>query len=76
MVIKGEALIGAYTFGFAVSGHRGNWEVSINSPGNITKSDETSERTWFLLFSELLAESYHAAQKKRFPERRVEAMPQ
>jgi hypothetical protein len=77
MVLRGEALIGAYTLGFTVHGSRGDgWKVSITAPGNITKSDETTERTWFLLFSELLAESYHAAQKKRFPERlRTEPMP-
>jgi hypothetical protein len=76
MVLRGEALIGAYTFTYSVHGQRGQWEVSITAPGNITKSDETTERTWFPLFSEMLGEAYHAAQKKRFPERlRTEPMP-
>jgi hypothetical protein len=77
MVLRGEVLIGAYTFAYVVHGSRGDgWEVSITAPGNITKSDETTERTWFPLFSEMLAEAYHSAQKKRFPERRTtEPMP-
>src|SRR5262249_12964701 len=62
----GVALIGAYTFGYTVHGQRGEWKVSITSPGNITKSDETTERTWYPLFTEMLSEAYHAAQKKRF----------
>jgi hypothetical protein len=75
MLLKGEALIGAYTFAYAVSGKRGDWTVTITSPGGIKTEDTTVERTWHALFSEMLSESYHAAQKKRFPERRTEPMP-
>jgi hypothetical protein len=75
MVLRGEAQIQAYTFGFTVAGQRGDWTVTITSPGGIKTEDETSERTWFPLFSELLSEAYHTAQRKRFPERRPEAMP-
>jgi len=75
MLLKGEALVRSYTFGFSISGERGNWEVSITSPGNITNTDETTERTWYPLFAEMLRAAFEAAQRKRFPERRSEAMP-
>jgi len=75
MVLRGEAQIQSYTFGFTVAGQRGDWTVVITSAGGIKTEDTTVEKTWFLLFSEMLSEAYHAAQKKRFPERRPEAMP-
>jgi hypothetical protein len=75
MVLRGEAQIQAYTFSFTVAGQCGDWTVTVTSPGGIKTEDTTIERTWFLLFSEMLGDAYHAAQKKRFPERRAEAMP-
>jgi hypothetical protein len=75
MLLKGEALIQSYTFSYSISGERGDWTVVITSPGGIKTEDTTVERTWYPLFSEMLGDAYHAAQKKRFPERRVEAMP-
>jgi hypothetical protein len=69
MLIKGEALISTVTLGFAVSGSRGEWKVTITSPGGITTEDETTERTWFPLFSEMLASAYEAANRRRFPGR-------
>ena len=75
MLIKGEALIQTFTFGFAISGQRGDWTVAITSPGNVVTEDATVERTWYPLFTEMLAAAYENAQRKRFPERRSEAMP-
>lgn len=69
MLIKGEALISTVTLGFAVSGERGNWKVSISAPGSVTKENETTERTWFPLFTEMLSDAYETAQRRRFPER-------
>ena len=75
MLLKGEALVQTYTFGFAISGERGDWTITITSPGGVTKEDATTERTWFPLFNEMLSDAYHTAQRKRFPERRTEALP-
>jgi len=75
MLIKGEALIQTFTFGFAISGQRGDWAIKITSPNNVVTEDATVERTWYPLFTEMLSAAYEAAQRKRFPERRSEAMP-
>jgi hypothetical protein len=75
MLLKGEALIQTFTFGFAISGQRGDWQVSITSPGGVKTEDATVERTWFPLFNEMLRAAYEDAQRRRFPQRRTEAMP-
>jgi hypothetical protein len=75
VVVRGEVQIQSFTLGFTVAGERNNWTVVITSPGGIKTEDTTVERTWFPLFSEMLSEAYHSAQKKRFPERQVERMP-
>ena len=37
--------------------------------GGITAEDETVERTWFPLFSEMLSTAFENASRRRFPER-------
>jgi hypothetical protein len=69
MFIRGEALVDTITIAFTISGSRGEWKVSISAPGNITKKNETTERTWFPLFTEMLSDAYGAACRRRFPER-------
>jgi len=69
MLIKGEALIQTFTFGFSISGHRNEWRIAITSPGNITTEDETVEATWYPLFSEMLRAAFESANRRRFPER-------
>ena len=73
MFLKFEALVGTVTLTGTVSGQRGEWAVSITAPGSITTSDETTERTWFPLFSEMLAAAADGANRRRFPERPSEA---
>jgi hypothetical protein len=75
VVVRGEVQIQTFTLGFTVAGERNNWTITVTPPNGIKIEDTTVERTWFPLFSEMLSEAYHAAQKKRFPERRPEAMP-
>lgn len=73
MLIKGEALAGTVTVSFTISGNRGEWSVSVTAPGNVTTSDETTERTWYPLFSEMLATAVESANRRRgIPERQRE----
>jgi hypothetical protein len=74
MYIKGEALHGTFTIGFTISGQCGDWTIRTTSPGNITKEDQTTEKTWFPLLSEMLSAAFEAANRRRFPERQSEAM--
>ena len=69
MLIKGEALIGTVTLAFTVSGERGNWAVSVTPPSSTTVTDETTERTWFPLFTEMLTTACETAKRKRQLER-------
>ena len=69
MLLKFEALIGTVTLTGTVSGKRGEWAVTITAPGGHTKTDETTERTWFPLFSEMLTAASEDAIKRRFPGR-------
>ena len=69
MFLKFEALIGTVTLTGSVSGKRNEWTVSITAPGGFTKTDETTEKTWFPLFSEMLAAASEAALRRRFPGR-------
>jgi hypothetical protein len=69
MLIKGEALIQTFTFGFSISGQRNEWRVTITQPGGITTEDETVEANWHALFSEMLRAAYESANRRRFPER-------
>ncbi|MGA7153784.1 MAG: hypothetical protein WBY84_20650 [Pseudolabrys sp.] len=71
MLIRGEALIDTITLAFTISGKRGEWSVSITAPGGVVTSDETTERTWFPLFTEMLASSYENACRRRFPGRQI-----
>lgn len=74
MLLKFEALIGTITLTGSVSGKRGEWCVSITAPGGVVTSDETTERTWFPLFSEMLSAAFENANRRRFPERQNEVM--
>jgi hypothetical protein len=74
MFIRGEALIGTFTFGFTIHGQRGEWKVSVTGPNGLNKSDETVERDWAPLLNELLASAHDAALRRRFPERHSEAV--
>jgi hypothetical protein len=65
MFIKGEALHGSHTLGFSISGERGNWSIRVTAPGGVVTSDETTERTWFPLFSELLSTAFESAHRRR-----------
>jgi hypothetical protein len=68
MLIRGDALIDTITISFTISGSRGDWKITTTS-GGITAEDETVERTWFLLFSEMLSTAFKSANRRRFPER-------
>ena len=65
MFIKGEALHGVSTIGFTISGERGDWTIRITSPGNITKEDQTTEKTWYPLLSEMLTAAFENASRRR-----------
>lgn len=67
MVIKGEALIGSFTLGFAIHGQRNDWHVSVTAPGCEATECETQESSWYSLFNEMLADGYEAAMRKRYP---------
>ena len=69
MLIRGEALIDTITLAFTISGKRGEWSVSITAPGGVVTSDETTEKTWHPLLTEMLAAAHDAAIKRRFPGR-------
>lgn len=69
MLLKGEALVGTITLGFSVHGERGSWKVSISAPGGTASEDETTEASWFPLFSEMLSMAYEDVCRRRFPER-------
>ncbi|MGA7209624.1 MAG: hypothetical protein WBV76_14780 [Pseudolabrys sp.] len=69
MLIRGEALIDTITLAFTISGKRGEWSVSITAPGGVVTSDETTEKTWYPLLTEMLAAAHDAAIKRRFPGR-------
>ena len=68
MFIRGDALVDTITISFAISGSRGDWKITTTS-GGITAEDETVERTWFPLFSEMLATAFENANRRRFPQR-------
>jgi hypothetical protein len=68
MLIRGEALIDTITLAFTVSGQKNDWKITVTS-GGVTTEDETVERTWFLLFSEMLSTAFESANRRRFPER-------
>ena len=51
MYMTFSVLVGTVTLTGSVSGKRGEWAVTITAPGGYTRSDETTERTWFPLFS-------------------------
>jgi hypothetical protein len=74
MFIKGDCLIGPHTFTFTVHGQRGEWKVTVIGPAGYSKSDETAERQWHSLFNEMLATAYENANRRRFLERRSEAV--
>jgi hypothetical protein len=57
------------TLSFSIHGERGAWKVTITAPGSFTKSDETTERTWYPLFAEMLASACETVYRRRFPER-------
>ena len=73
MFMKFEVLAGAVTVSGTVSGKRGEWAVAIEAPGGVKTSDETTERTWFPLFSEMLTAAVENANRRRgIPERQRE----
>jgi hypothetical protein len=72
MCLKFEALVGTLTG--TVSGKRGEWAVTTTAPGGVVTADETTARTWFPLFSEMLATDFENANRRRFSERHREAI--
>lgn len=71
MLIKGEALVGAVTVAFNISGSRGDWKVAMTAPGGVVTEDETTERQWHLLFTEMLTAAVEGTNRRRgIPERR------
>jgi hypothetical protein len=65
MFIKGEVLNGTITLGFTVSGERGDWKVRIISPGGHTSENESVEKTWFPLYTEMLTAAIDNARRRR-----------
>lgn len=65
MLLKGEALIQSFTFGFSIHGQRNDWKVSVTQPGGIVSECETQEATPYALFNEMLADAYEAASHQR-----------
>ncbi|MGA7597840.1 MAG: hypothetical protein WCB23_08330, partial [Pseudolabrys sp.] len=47
------------------SGERGDWTIRTTSPGNITKEDQTTEKTWYPLLSEMLTAAFENASRRR-----------
>jgi hypothetical protein len=73
MFIRGEALVDTVTISFTISGSRGDWTIQTTSPGNITKEDQTTEKTWYPLLTEMLAAAFENANRRRFPAGQVGA---
>ena len=71
MLIRGEALVDTVTIAFTISGPRNDWNVTITTSGGITGTDATIERTWFPLFTEMLAAAFESANRHRFPGRKI-----
>ena len=65
MLIKGEALIQTFTFGFSVHGERGAWTVTITSPDNTVTKDETTEPPMSPWFLKMLASVHENAVRRR-----------
>jgi hypothetical protein len=74
MFMKFEVLTGTVTLSGTVSGKRGDWTVRITSPGGVTTEDQTTERTWFPLWTELVSAASDNEKRKRVPSARPEAM--
>jgi len=68
MLIRGEALIETITLAFTVFGQRGDWCVTVTAADGIEAKDETCEREWFPLFTEMLNTAFKNASKRRFPQ--------
>ena len=75
MLIQGTALMSTVTLAFSVSGKRNEWTVTVSGPGNVSRTSETVERHWAPLLDEMLLAAHDAVIRKRFPERRTQAMP-
>jgi hypothetical protein len=73
MLLKGEALIDSFTLGFAISGKRNEWKVTVSGPGNIAVEAETRAAEPYQLFDEMLLSVYAAAVRYRFPGRKADA---
>jgi hypothetical protein len=67
MLLKGEALIGTFTFTFAAHGKRGEWHVTVTAPGGMTSECETQEATPYALLNEMLADACDSASHQRIP---------
>ena len=65
MFIKGECLLGTVTLNFWIHGEKSNWTVKITGPHGLALEDQTVERAWFGLFSELLASASETVKRKR-----------
>jgi hypothetical protein len=65
MFMRFEILTGTVTLTGSVSGERGNWTVRVTSPGGDTAKDETTERTWFPLWTELVTTASENAKRRR-----------
>ena len=42
-----------------------HWTIQTPSPGNITKEDQTTEKTWYPLLSEMLTAAFENASRRR-----------
>ena len=65
MLIRGSALVGTVTIEFTVSGQRGDWKVAMTAPGGVVTEDETTERQWHLLFTEMLSTAVEGTNRRR-----------
>ena len=55
---------------FSVHGERSNWTVKITGPHGLALEDQTVERAWFGLFSELLASASESVKREAVIEQR------
>jgi hypothetical protein len=63
-----------FTIGFAVSGDKNNWTISVTGPGNLATECQTQEETGYGLLDEMLSDMFAACCRK-FPERAPKPPP-
>jgi hypothetical protein len=65
MLLQGTALIGSFTFAFAIHGNRNDWKVTVTSPNGVVDERETDEAAPYSLFSEMLVNASDSATHQR-----------